>query len=533
MNRYTISLEDSHQFTKIILDYVNRSENLAPYYQLPPEISSYKLMMEQKNYDDSNRAILVNHLKEQYQLAGIDLKKNKQLEANIKRLELANTFTITTGHQLCAYTGPLYFIYKILSTIRWCETLQQAYPDKNFVPVFWMASEDHDFEEVNHINLNGQKLTWNVDSQQAPVGRISTNGFDAFADLIRPYLGNEFSRKQFETITGFYTSSKTLSEATLKMAHYLFGNKGLVVLDPDNAKLKELFIPYIKQDVLHQHNQPVLSHTNLQLKQQYKTQVNGRDINFFYLSESGRRLIKFQQGNFLVDGTDLSFSTESMEREIETHPERFSPNVVMRPLYQEVILPNLSYIGGPGEIAYWLQLKDVFQSNKIAFPILTLRNFILLIKEQHKRILDKAGLNPQELFLAPIEIERRLVQLNNDGGQTDIVQSLDNHIQQLINIANKTDNRISSELITYKTSWKKTLAALSSQLDKKQREKIKEQIGKILDIRSAYFPANSIQERFDNILNWGIHQDIHALIEQVYAEIDTHENSIKILSFHW
>lgn len=533
MNRYTVSLEESHQFTNIILDYVNRSEKLTPYYHLPPEISSYQLMMEQKNYAHQHREVLVTHLQQQYEKASIDLKKNKAVANNINLLRSHDTYTVTTGHQLCAYTGPLYFIYKILSTIHWCECLKQTYPDKNFVPIFWMASEDHDFEEVNHVSINGTTYKWDIDSKQAPVGQISTESFSIFAQEISRLNTNDFSRKQFDTLTSFYTQSKTLSEATLKLAHHLFGNKGLVVLDPNTPELKQCFIPNIKQDVLHQTNQQVLTQSNLQLRKHYKTQVNGRDINFFYLSEQGRKLIKQRQGGFEIEGTDINFTRAEMELEIEKHPERFSPNVVMRPLYQEIILPNLSYIGGPGEIAYWLQLKEVFKANNVTFPILTLRNFVLLISEQHRRVLEKVGISPEELFMSPIDLERRLVQLNNDGGQSDIVQSLDNHLQQLIDIANKTDNRISSELITYKTSWKKTLHTLSTQLDRKQREKVKEQVQKVLAIKNTYFPGKSMQERVDNILSWGINQDINALIERISEQVDMDENSIKILSFHW
>ncbi len=521
INHSTINFESSNQFSKIILDYVNNHPDITDFYNLRPEISSYQTMMEQKNYNNSFRAILVETLNGQYTDAGIKLNKSPLVESNINALLNPNTYTVTTGHQLCLYTGPLYFIYKILSTIKWCDELKLKFPDKNFVPVFWMASEDHDFDEVNHIVVNGTKHSWNIDSQQQPVGRLSLQNFDTFAQEIINLATNDFAKKQLKEWSACYTGSANLSIATRKLAHLLFANKGLVVLDADAKPLKKLFIPIIRKDVIEQSNFNALTTTNNLLRKKYKTQVNGREINFFYLSESGRKLIKKEGDVFVVDGTSITFTTEQITADIENNPEQYSPNVIMRPVYQELILPNLSYIGGPGEIAYWLQLKSVFEQNNIAFPILTLRNFVLLLNQQHHNTLKRIGLEVDDLFAKSIDVERKLVILNDDGGQSDIIKNIADNLQSFIDIAMKTDNKIGSEIIHQKTTWIDLLEQQHRKLDKKQREKIAHHFAKYNQIKAHYFFNGTMQERVNNIISYGITESMMNLIEFVYSHTKT------------
>lgn len=529
MSNTSISFEDSNLFSKIILDYVNNQAEIAPFYNLRPEIASYKTMMEQKNYNNNFRPILVDVLNKQYNQTNINLNKTPAVANNINALLANNTFTVTTGHQLCLYTGPLYFIYKIISTLKWCEELKNAYPDKNFVPVFWMASEDHDFEEINHIYINAQKHTWDIDSKQQPVGRLSLAGFDLFAQEIITLANNNFAKKQLEDWGACYTSSPNLSIATRKLVNLLFADKGLVILDADNKELKQLLVPYIKKDIIEQSNFKALSETNKLLPKKYKTQINGRDINYFYLSNEGRRLIKKTNDKFVVDGTNITFSESEIITDIETNPENYSPNVVLRPLYQEIILPNLSYIGGPGEIAYWLQLKSVFENNNISFPILTLRSFVLILNQQHHNQLNRIGLSVHDFFKSDVEVERKLVALNLDGGQLEIIENISQNLQQLIDIALKTDNKIASDIIKHKSNWENILEKTNRHLDKKQREKTVNHFQKFTDIKSNYFINNTIQERVSNVLSYGVSESLSTLVESTYRLINNGQNQVQVI----
>lgn len=528
MNALHISFEQSKQFSKLILDYVNNADNLKPFYNQRPQISSYQTMMDQKNYNQSFRPILVNELKAQYEQAEINLKKHPSVNQHIESLLDENTYTVTTGHQLCIFTGPLYFIYKILSTIKWCEELKLAYPTQKFVPIFWMATEDHDFAEINHVNIGSKKLSWNINSNDQPVGRLGLEDFGSFAEQVLALAQNDFSKSQITEWIACYTSSENLSIATRKLVHLLFADYGLVILDADSKPLKQLFIPYIKKDVLEQSNYEVLTQTNLALKQQYKTQVNGRSINFFYLSKWGRKLITLHKNKFEVQGTDISFTVEEITKDIEQNPDNYSPNVIMRPLYQEVILPNLSYIGGPGEIAYWLQLKDVFANNNITLPILTLRNFVLIVQHQHQNKLQKTGLSATDLFESGLTIERKLVALSNNGGQQEALDTFKKALQNMIDIAQKTDNKLSSEILSHKITWTETLEHLSKKLDKQQREKVAIQSKNFATIQALYFPNGTPQERFFNVLSYGIQQSVKQFIVNTYDNLSTSQTEVII-----
>ena len=524
-----VNFNKSNQFSKIIIDYANNSDNLTNFYNFRPEIASYKTMMEQKNYNNSFRPILVDELKKQYAEAEIKTHKYTWVENNINLLLSPNTYTVTTGHQLCLFTGPLYFVYKILSTIKWCEELKLNYPDKNFIPIFWMASEDHDFAEVNNFYINNTKHIWNIDSKEQPVGRLTLENFEIFAQEIIDLAKNEYAKNQLKEWVKCYATSSNLSIATRKLAHLLFEDKGLVILDADSKPLKKLFAPIIKKDILEQNNFNILTETNKTLRKKYKTQVNGREVNFFYLSNEGRKLIKKQNNTFFVDGTSITFTNKEIELDIETHPEKYSPNVIMRPLYQELILPNLSYVGGPGEIAYWLQLKPIFDNNQICFPILTLRDFVMLINEQHYNQLYKLGLNAADLFSENIIVERKLVVLNEDGGQAKLIDDIATSMQQLIDMAMKTDNKIGSELIKYKTDWSSKLNHLHRELDKKQRETIKHQFDKYITIKGQYFTDGTMQERIYNVLSYGVTESIHNLIHLIYEQLSLSQNNINVI----
>ncbi len=339
-------------FSTLIRDYLDEKPALRPFYNRFPDLKAFGDQIEEKaaNYPAASRKILNKALEKQYEGTTIsDLTRE-----NIAALKKENTFTVVTGHQLNLFTGPLYFLYKIISTINLCKELSDRYPESNFVPVYWMATEDHDFEEICYFNFKGQKVTWDRETSGA-VGKINTDGLSEIHQALAPLFGRgsraEYLADLFEKA---YVKHPGLSAATRFLANELFGEDGLVIIDGDDAALKKLLIPYIKKDVLKQTTHTAVNQTieNLQLlEENYKVQVDPREINYFYLREDMRERIIEKEGQFHVQNTGISFSREAMEEEIDTYPQRFSPNVITRPLYQEVILPNLCYIGGGGELA--------------------------------------------------------------------------------------------------------------------------------------------------------------------------------------
>ncbi len=354
------------RFAPIFLDYISDKESLRPFYAERPSVEGIGKILEERRLSAQHREVLVDVLNEQY----ADLEAHEAVHQNIEKLKDQKTFTITTGHQLNLFTGPLYFIYKIVTVINACKQLKSQYPDYEFVPVYWMATEDHDFDEINHFNLFGKKYSWESD-QTGPVGRFDTSSME---DLLKSIA------EPIEIFESAYLEGATLADACCRYVNALFEEEGLVVLDADNKELKRLFAPIIEADILTQTANKLVHATNDKMIQAgYKSQAFSREINFFYLQDGLRERIVQKGDEFTVKDTDYAWDQAALREEIANHPENFSPNVIMRPLYQETILPNLGYVGGPAEVAYWLQLKDVFAHYETSFPVLMPRNFAMVI----------------------------------------------------------------------------------------------------------------------------------------------------------
>lgn len=354
-----IPLEKTHAFSSLFLDYLAGKPELSSFYHRRPELDSISAQIEEKSqqFPQAQRDTLVSVLQSQYE----GLEVTEAVKTNLQALADGKTFTVTTGHQLNILTGPLYFIFKIATVVDACRTLAEKHPRYKFVPVYWMASEDHDLAEINHVHLFGRKLTWET-SQTGPVGRMSTEGLDKMMSEIQERL------PVFEKA---YNNFDTLADAVRCYVNELFGEHGVVVIDADHHDLKQALIPVIKDDVLHHNANDLAENASKQLGDLgYKTQIFPRKINFFYLEPGQRNRIVREGDTWQVLNTEKSFSEEELLEEISAKPENFSPNVVLRPLYQELILPNLAYIGGPAEAAYWLQLKGVFDHFQAPLPLI-------------------------------------------------------------------------------------------------------------------------------------------------------------------
>lgn len=502
-----ITYQNSGYFIPLIVDYLDQKSNVKPLYNRFPSIENFKFQFEEKknNFPVENRKILVEALKKQYNNFQISEKTSNNLEL----LSLTNTFTITTGHQLNLLTGPLYFIYKIISVINLTKELKAAYPEQNFVPIYWMATEDHDFEEINYFLFKGKKMEWKKESK-GPVGRLDTSGleelFDSFSKELG--LGNNASYLK-DLFKKSYLEHPNLADATRYLANELFKNEGLVILDGDDLELKKLFIPFAKNELLQQTSFDKVSETIEQLKP-YTIQVNPREINLFYIQDNLRERIVFENGNYKINNTTLSFSESEILTELENNPKNFSPNVILRPLYQEVILPNLCYIGGGGEIAYWLELKSMFEVNNIAFPILLVRNSVLIATEKQVSKLDKLHVNWNEIF----QSEKKLIDLKTkEYSQFTIDFSeqkevLKNQFIALYEIASKTDKSFLGAVAAQETKQIKGLNNLEKRLLKAEKRIVSEKINRILEIKADLFPKGILQER---VLNFSeFYNDIYS-----------------------
>lgn len=508
MKKHCVDLNETGQFSQFFFDYLNGKEALRSFYTHKPKIQSFKEAIETKHFSSSQRTTLVEVLRGQYQ--GIDI--GESVESNIASLSSEKTFTVTTGHQLNLFTGPLYFIYKIVSTINLARKLKSAYPEYHFVPVYWMASEDHDFDEINYFKLDGKKYQWKTD-QAGAVGDFELDGsFKAFLKTVS-FAPNFFKEA--------YSGSKTLAEAVRKYVNSLFAKEGLVILDGNEPELKRSFSKVILEDLI-QHTpfkKATESSDNLSALG-YKSQIFPREINFFYLTKGIRERIEKTESGYAVLNTDLRFSESEIRDLVEKHPERFSPNVVLRPLYQEMILPNLAYLGGPAEVIYWLQLKGIFDHFEIPFPVLLPRNFALLLDKKIQKKLEQIGWSYTDIFRDYESWKRQFVlsESSMDIKLTTQKETLASIFDQTGNEAAHFEPSLKQAFEAGKVRSLKILEQMSVKLRKAEENRLKIHLERGAVIRDFTLPGGNPQERVVNMMQFYLENP--GLIEELLACFD-------------
>ena len=488
-----IPYHQTNYFSKFILDYLSAEDSLDSFYNRAAKLSSFNAQIIEKQKQPINRKVLVDVLNHQYS----SLSTTDSVNYNIQSLLKEKTFTVTTGHQLCLFTGPLYFVYKIISTLKLSEQLKAEYPEYNFVPIFWMASEDHDFEEINHVHLFGKKLSWQQQDVGA-VGSLPTGSIQSVLDELKLILGeSKEANDLYALFSSSYLGNKDLGAATRYLVNSLFSKYGLVVLDANSHLLKKEAISLIKLDVLSQSNYPLIQKTNVKLE---VTQAYVRPINFFYLTSGNRNRIEQQGSKFVVLNTEIKFSREELEFEIEKYPERFSPNVLLRPLFKELLLPNLAMIGGGSEINYWMQLKSTFSFNEIVFPILILRNSALIVDDKTSKKVEKLGFDLFDFFKNDVELHKTYV-LKNSDSEININLELGKLDELFTLLLSKTEDKgIQSMILSEKQKQIKALNKIEHKLLKNEKQKYQTALSQISVIKTKLFPNNKLQERYDNFI---------------------------------
>ncbi|MFT6816136.1 MAG: bacillithiol biosynthesis cysteine-adding enzyme BshC [Sphingobacteriales bacterium] len=497
------SLTSLSFLSPLISDYLFNPEKVEPFFEVSPSKKEILTSIKKKQpLSQRNREVLVNTLIKQYE----NLDTCELTKSQINRLADHNTYTITTGHQLNFATGPLYVVYKILSTINAAEELSKEHKDIHVVPVFWMATEDHDFDEINHCNLLNNKVSWVTEKGNA-TGRLSTAGISSVIESeIRPLLEKFPQGEQIiALLKDAYDPNNSLGKATFQLFHSLFDQFGLVILDPDHRDLKALFAPIVKKELLQRKSKNLVEAQNLVLQEKgYKVQAHAREINLFLLRNNKRDRIIFEGNAFHLAHSNEIFSEQEVLDLVDMTPEAFSPNVILRPVYQECILPNLAYIGGAGELAYWLQLKTVFELYDINFPSLMLRNMGVIIQANQLAKMNKLEVTISDLFKSTHQLTSDWVRANSSE-EIDFDEekkALQLTFDALAEKANKIDPTLNASIAGNAKSWMKDFNNLEKKLMKAAKNKSENSINQLTQVQEQLFPQGFLQERYDNIFGY-------------------------------
>jgi len=527
-NATKIPYQNTGLFSQLVRDYVDGKATAMDFVNYAPNFEGVQKAINARKDFKVNRPLLVEVLKAQY----ANVTSTKSVHDNIELLLADNTYVITTAHQPNIFTGPLYFFYKIIHAIKLAAELKKQFPQNNYVPVYYMGSEDADIDEVGSFYLGGDKLQWNT-KQTGAIGRMKVD--DALLSLLKDIEGYWSVKNQgkevMEALGKAYKKGATINVATFNLVDSYFGQYGLVVIQPDDAKLKSCFIPVMEKELLTQFSHKALQPTLATLREQYHVQTEGRLINLFYLKENTRARIELNDGKYTVVDSNISFTQAEIIAELHAHPERFSPNVILRGLYQETILPGIVFIGGGGELAYWMELKNVFAAANVHYPVIQLRNSFLFIKEKMAKQWADLGFELNELFQSLIPLEAQFVKTHthNDLSLLTSINALETLYLSIKEQVEKVDATLGVHTINLSIQSAKKLVELEKKILKAEKRKQATSLERIHHIKHSLFPENSLQERVENFAEW-VGDYGWAWVEAILQDSNAMEQSFTIIS---
>ena len=481
--------------------YQHNSHQLREFIQFAPTLDGLSEAIEARGHHPIDRTLLVNTMASQY--ANLDTSEIQY--QNIYKLKDENTFTVITAHQPALVGGPAYYFYKIFSTINLANQLNQQHPNCNFVPVFINGAEDHDFDEIKSVNLFGKTITWDTD-QSGPVGRFSTLQLSETLLQIKEILGDSPQANQIFSIFDKAAKNATsYNDFVLSWVNDFFSEYGVLVFNMDHADLKKAFIPIMEKEIIHKISESHVQKTQEQLQQfGFKPQAFARDINLFYINGASRERIIYENSIYKVNNQDITFTEQEIIDHLHQFPERFSPNVILRPLYQEYILPNIAYIGGGGELAYWLERKSQFAYFGVFYPVLIRRNSVMIIPKSIQKLMEKLHLTEEDILLDDDKLITLYLEKNT--GYNFHLNSEIEQTSKIFDAISETAKSIDPTLeMTVKGEGHKVakiLEGIESRLKRVLKQKEETNIQQIRTLKNKLFPNHGLQERTDSYLQF-------------------------------
>ena len=490
-----IDFNDLNIFSDLIKDYKSKKKEISQFISSFPTEEAIIKQIRKKKLSKEIRLDLVKSLKKQYKKTEFINSDLKKINYNIDSLISENTFTITAGHQLNLFSNPLFLIYKVVNIINLSSKISKS-SKKNVIPIFWLASEDNDFEEINSFNFLNKNYKWKKKYDSSPVGNLKTKSLKLLIENIFSSIKEYPYKKDLKNIVlKTHLKNHNLSNAIRSILTYFFHKYGLLVLDSNDVILKNHFKPYFKSEINNQFSFHYTTKQSDKLSSFYKTIIKPREINLFYFNRKKRlRIVKNDQMFHLVNG-EKKWSKNQILKEINDYPERFSPNVILRTLFQESILPNIAYVGGPTEISYWLQFKYLFDKMKIQFPILVLRSFVLNLKSEHSKFLSKNKINLKDLFLSHDEFVYKSFYKKTKINLKNEIEFFDKIKYSISKKTKKIDSSLNIHSLAICKKIEKDLKKLERKVIKYQKKNYSYFLDYLTKVHLDVYTKNVIQER--------------------------------------
>lgn len=528
--------------SKLFLDYINDFEKVEKYYRINfRNEEAYTSLFEKITArNNTNKTDLIEIIKGYYK----KFTPSDKTKQNIELLNDDKTIAVFTGQQIGILGGPLYTFYKIFTAVKLSEYLSSKFTQYNFVPVFWMAGDDHDFEEISYVNIVNKenelsKIIYSDGFEpqfnRGSVGDLNfLNSIKEFKDKVMSEIREtEFSKNFFELIDNILIPGLPLKESFFNLLYQIFDDTGLIIFNPQDPEVKKLLKPIFKKEItdFKDHTKQLLLES-AELDESYHAQVKIKPINLFMSDESGRNLIEPIEDEFKLKGKRKRITREELLNKIEKEPEKFSANVLLRPICEDYLFPTGFYIGGPGEISYYAQVIPLYKKFNLQHPIIFPRASATIIEKNIAKILIKYNFSTIDFFKEKDQLKEDLIKsvsnfnLDNDFNLAE--QSISESLNLLSTSISKVDNNLKNLTETTKGKLLHQLNVLKEKSKKAQEQRFDAALRQITKAQNLIYPNENLQERELTIINF-INKYGFDFFDWLYNELDIAEFKHQIL----
>ena len=539
-----INFSDIPGHQNLFLDYLYEFENVADFYAYDFRnrdnyLKIFKNISEKRSYSSTDISQIIAN---QYS----NLNKSAITEKNINKLSDKKTLAIVTGQQLGILGGPLYTFYKIITAIKLSRFLSERYDDYNFVPIFWLEGDDHDFNEVRAIKiidegnslLNiGYKEEIEEDDAKQSVGHIKFDSTiqDFFDNLGKNLKDTEFKVQLLNELKDFYSEGKSFKEAFKDLIFKYFDEYGLIIFDPQEIEVKRLLKPIFKKEItdfrLHTEK---LVHLSATLEELYHAQVKVKPVNLFLTYDGGRHSIEPVDNEFRLRRKRKSFTYDQLVELLENEPEKFSPNVLLRPICQDFLLPTAFYIGGPSEISYFAQIKPLYEFYDIVQPIIYPRSSATILESTIENVLEKHSVQINDIFIDVENIKKKIINSVAESSIDAMFDGLTNQVEsafdQLKEKLIDLDKTIADSSNRYRDKIFSSINELKSKAEKAQQKKYEVTLRQIDRAAINLFPNSNLQERELNFVYY-VNKYGDEFIKKIFDELQINKFEHQVIEF--